>query len=174
MSVSMDDIPYTVSELAGCAGAANLQQKDLYLRRLRHWSTAGVLDTLGAQHVGTGRARRYGSEQAYIAAVLLRLADWGLSIGILKAVAKVIAIEKAKGEEISKLWEEAKRPKPFASGCVFMGLTIAVEDEPEKERISVGIRLVHGNGISTPSFYLDREDSIIVLNLTEIFARVRL
>jgi hypothetical protein len=169
----MDNLPYSVSELAACVSAAAPRRYDLYLRRLRHWGSAGVLETTGALHVGTGRSRRFRTEQAYVAAVLLRLADLGLSIGALKAVAQVIALERAKAGDTAALWEAAKRRRDaIEHGCVFAALSIAFDDAGEKP-VSVSIRLARGEeGLNTPKFYL-QEDSIVVLNLTDIFAQVK-
>jgi hypothetical protein len=171
----MERVPYSVSELAFCiAGQASQKRRDLCLRRLRHWGSAGVLETTGALHVGTGRTRQFESEQAYVAAVLLRLADWGLPIGALKAVAEALAFTRTRDRNTEELWDEAKQlQNPFKIGCVFIGLSVKLDDEEEKP-VSVGMVLQRGMGIISPSFYLDREDSIIVMNLTEIFSGVKL
>ena len=164
----MEDVPYSVSELAACVTGSSPQRRELCLRRLRHWGSHGVLATTTALHVGTGRSRRFGTEQVYIAAVLLRLADLGLSIGALKAVAQVIAIEQAKGGDNATLWEEAKRRR-----IVFMRLSIQFDDAGEKP-VSVAIGLVRGSrGLNAPDVYMD-DDTVIIMNLTEIFAGVRL
>jgi hypothetical protein len=123
-------------------------------------------------HVGTGRARRFRPEQAYLAAVLLRLADWGLSIGSLKAVADIIKSENARGSDMMALWAEAQR-RPAGPDPVFAGLAIQLDDAGDLP-VSVGIRIQHGSRLNTPPFYLDRWDSILVLNLTAIFADVQL
>ena len=167
----MYEIPYTLSELIVCVGAkASPRRHDLVSRRLRHWGSTGVLQTVGALHVGTGRSRRFGAEEAYLGALLIRLADWGLSIGALKAVAEVIRSENAKGGEMAALWREAKQP---GFDPVFAGLSVELDDAGERP-VSVGIRLEHGKRLITPSFYLDCWDSMMVLNLTEIFVGVRL
>ena len=169
----MYEIPYTLSELTVCVGAkAGPRRHDLVSRRLRHWGSTGVLQTVGALHVGTGRSRRFGTEEAYLGALLIRLADWGLSIGALKAIAEAIRSENAKGGEMAALWREAKQPG-FGFDPVFAGLSVELDDAAERP-VSVGIRLARGKRLNTPSFYLDRWDSMMVLNLTEIFVGVTL
>ena len=169
----MYEIPYTLSELTVCVGAkASPRRHDLVSRRLRHWGSTGVLQTVGALHVGTGRSRRFGAEEAYLGALLIRLADWGLSIGALKAVAEAIRSENAKGGEMAALWREAKQPG-FGFDPVFAGLAVELDDAGERP-VSVGIRLERGKRLNTPSFYLDHWDSMMVLNLTEIFVGVTL
>ena len=55
-------------------------------RRIRHWTLAGALETIGEARSGVGRHRRYTREAAYFAAVLDALADLGLPIDALKKV----------------------------------------------------------------------------------------
>jgi hypothetical protein len=97
-----------------------------------------------------------------------------VSIGALKAVAQVIALERAKAGDTAALWEAAKRRRDaIEHGCVFAALSIAFDDAGEKP-VSVSIRLVRGEeGLNTPKFYL-QEDSIVVLNLSDIFGQVKL
>jgi hypothetical protein len=173
MYCAVDEIACTLSELTRrLAADASQQRHDLVLRRLRHWSLAGALRTAGQLHTGTGRARRFEAEEVYIAAVLLRLADWGLPIGALKAVAETIRLEIDKVGETAGLWAEAKR-RSLEGHTVFAGLSVKLDDAGEKP-VSIGIRLKHGQRLNTPRFLLDHEDSIIVLNLTEVFASVKL
>jgi hypothetical protein len=168
----MDELPFNVSELADCLTAATPGRRDLYLRRLRQWGAAGVLPTVGAVHVGTGRSRRFATEQVYVAAVLLRLADLGLSIGALKAVADVLALERARGGDVAALWEEAKRPHP--AGCVFAALAVTLDDTGQKP-VSITLSVLRGRGaFNSPTFWVEADAPLIVVNLTDIFASVRL
>src|SRR5260370_15121637 len=169
----MYEIPYALSELTVCVGAKGRPRRhDLVSRRLRHWGSTGVLQTVGALHVGTGRSRRFGAEEAYLGALLIRLADWGLSIGALKAVAEMIRSENAKDGQMAALWREAK-PPPSGYGPVFAGLSVELDDAGERP-VTVCIRLESSNRLSTPSFYLQRWGSMMVLNLYEVFARAEL
>jgi len=166
---------YTVSEVASCVGAVTPRQQDLWLRRLRHWTTMGVLETLSGQHVGTGRERRYGVEAVYLAAVLLGLGDLALPIGVLKTIASAIEADLSKHGDSAELWEEAKRPpKVIGAGCVWVGLAVKIDDESAQEAVEVGIRIAKGESLMTPEFYLEQNDTIIIRNLTQIFGRVKL
>jgi hypothetical protein len=82
------------------------EDKATIIRRIRHWTLAGALLPIGATHSGTGRHRRYGSESVYEAALLNRLAEWSLPIGVLKAIATVLRQDRARGE-FKALWDEA-------------------------------------------------------------------
>jgi len=118
----MVPIDYTVSELADRVGAKSPQQRDLWLRRLRHWTTMGVLTPVGDQHTGTGHARRYGEDALYTAAALLRLGDLGLPIGSIKAVARYIADQRVEDSAFEGLWQDAKNPLPGAKAPVFLAV----------------------------------------------------
>jgi len=146
----------------------------------------GVLETLSGQHVGTGRERRYGAEAVYLAAVLLGLGDLGLPIGVLKTIASRIEADLSNDEGSAALWEEAKRPqkalpgggeeaaKALPGGCVWLGLAVKIDDESAQEAVEVGLKIARGVSLKTPEFYLDRDDTIIMRNLTKIFSRVKL
>jgi DNA-binding transcriptional MerR regulator len=158
---------YPVSHLAQCAGATTPRQQELWFRRLRHWTNAGIIETAGAQHGGTGNRRRYDPEAAYLAAVLMRLADQQLPINVLKAVADLI--ERRQGEDAA-LWEQAKRRGH--AGCIFLGLELAFDnDSGELQRAY--LRIARREALNTPKFYAQL-DVLIVLNLSVIFGGVRL
>src|SRR5260370_33234063 len=108
----MYEIPYALSELTVCVGAkASPRRHDLVSRRLRHWGSTGVLQTVGALHVGAGRSRRFGAEEAYLGALLIQLDDCGLSIGALEAVEDLIRSENAKDGETAGLWRQAMQAR---------------------------------------------------------------
>src|SRR5215472_5901257 len=161
---------YTVSEVASCVGAVTPRQQDLWLRRLRHWTTMGVLETLSGQHVGTGRERRYGVEAVYLAAVLLGLGDLGLPIGVVKTIASAIEADLSKHEDSAELWEEAKRPpKVIAAGCVWVGLAVKIDHESAQAPLELGTRIAQCARLTPPAFYLQQNDTIIIRHPTQIF-----
>jgi DNA-binding transcriptional MerR regulator len=173
----MDDtptlyLPLTVSELASCLAWGKAQRRhDLYLRRLRHWTAAGILQPVGALYPGTGQSRQFDPEQVYHAAVLFKLADHGLSIGFIKAIADVLAQTLRRADQ-GELWEEAKGLASRRGHHVFLDLSAefaAAVDKP----VTIHIGLVRGDGRAHPSFV--PEDLLrITIDLTELFAGVRL
>jgi DNA-binding transcriptional MerR regulator len=171
MSLAMDRVGYTVSELADRVGAKSPQQRDLWLRRLRHWTTMGVLAPVGDQHTGTGHARRYGEDALYTAAVLLRLGDLGLPIGSIKAVARYIGDHRVRDQEFEGLWQDAKNPRPDATKTpVFLAVMTGRGVITGGDVTSVGIDRGPGS-LLTPNYYLEGE-TVIVRNLTVDFAQV--
>ncbi len=84
------DRTLSLAELAEAVAEGQDETRDLLIRRIRHWTLAGTLPTAGSPHAGTGRHRRYSADTAYLVIVLHRLADWGLPIGVLKAVSDTI------------------------------------------------------------------------------------
>jgi hypothetical protein len=168
----MDNIPYTVSELAGCLAVGPARNRyDLYLRRLRHWAAAGILKG-NVLYPGTGQSRQFGAEEAYRASVLIRLiGDWGLSIGVLKAIADTMDLLRKRDAE-AKLWEYAKTQESRKDDHIFMDLSITLDAEGVKPT-SVSIGLVRGTGRLHPAYYPD-ESSRLSINLTDTFAAVQL
>lgn len=106
----------TASELAERVARASLlaetgDKAELVLRRIRHWTAAGALPTVGEANTGTGRHRRYARETAYLAIVLDALADRGLPIDLLKAVSQTVR-ELSAGKPPQKM----KPPKVWSQG----------------------------------------------------------
>jgi hypothetical protein len=173
--------PFTVSELASCLAWGVAQHRhDLYLRRLRHWATAGILQPIGALYPGTGQSRQFDSEEVYKSAVLLRFADWNLSIGFLKEIAGVLGQMICRDEQGEKLWEYAKtmESRKVDGDHVFLHLSILPDDATDKPA-AIWINLVRGIGRAHPAYIL-RDTSgqpltdIHTIDLTTVFAGVRL
>jgi hypothetical protein len=104
---TMDQDALTVSDLVERANPRSEAEHALWLRRLRYWSTQGILKPIGHQHEGTGRHRRYPSDEAYLAAVLLRLAMIG-PIGAISHIANRMREGLAKSGPFSEAWAAAK------------------------------------------------------------------
>lgn len=105
-------VDLTVSELAhAIAPTISGRHADpelLLIRRVRHWTLAGVLTPLGGAHSGTGRHRLYSPETVYSAAVINSLVELGLPIGVLKFVADALAgIPRTSIDPWFDLWRSA-------------------------------------------------------------------
>jgi hypothetical protein len=96
----------TVSDLVERANPGNEAERELWLRRVRYWSAQGVLKPIGEQHGGSGRHRRYDTEETYLAAVLLRLER---PIGAVSAIADFIREALSGSARFIDAWAEAKR-----------------------------------------------------------------
>jgi hypothetical protein len=170
MSMISDFGTFTVSELVARLGARSERQADLWLRRVRHWSTFGLLDPVGLQHTGSGRHRQFGVEALYVAAVLMRLADRGLPVGVLRLIASGLAKSlKGPDAEYARLWEAAKRrPKR----PIFIAFQFEPDDESALTTESALVQILEGDGLLIPRFSCEG-DAMEVLDLTAIFGRVK-
>ena len=164
----MDDEPfYPVAEIAARLGPKSERQRDLWLRRLRHWSLTGVLDPVGRRHTGTGHHRLYNTETLHIAAVLMRLADLGVPLGPLKVIAGGLAKNKDHSQAAER-WEAAKRPAQ--DGCWWICFLFSPSDHDAFDTVSVAIE--QGDGLMTPAIWAE-VDAPIFVNLTSVFSRVK-
>jgi DNA-binding transcriptional MerR regulator len=85
----------TVAELADKCSPGDKEREKIWLRRIRHWSSMGSLPPAPASREGTGHHRRYTEDTLYLAAVLLRIADLGISVSITKEIAECIHVATA-------------------------------------------------------------------------------
>jgi DNA-binding transcriptional MerR regulator len=88
------------------AVAENKQSVNRVTRLVRYWTEIGALVPSGPTHSGTGRHRRYPKSAGYYAVLLLRLADWGLSVSVLKAVGKQLP-QSVEASPSRALWSDA-------------------------------------------------------------------
>jgi hypothetical protein len=161
--------PLTLTELVtSVAGVVPLMRRELVERRLAHWSARGILQPTGPLHTGSGRSRLFDSQEAFIAAILLRLP---VAIGSVKAIAQVIRAAPAKSEEAAKRWETAQNPTRGDRKTIFAAFSIALDADGERPA-AMDFFLGEGDGLTTPRFYLQRE-SLLVVNLSDTFSRVR-
>jgi hypothetical protein len=175
MVTNTDSLPITLPELVtSVAGVVPRVRRDLVERRIAHWINRGVLKPIGQLHVGSGRSRFFDPEQAYVAALLLRLPL--LSIGGVKAVAQVVAAALAKHERTAELWAAAKdRHDTHANGAVFAGFGFLLDEAGEKPAaVYMGVeRAPNRSYFDTPSFRLEGDYSLTIINLSVTFAAVR-
>lgn len=132
----------------------------LWVRRLRHWITLGILPPSVAQ----------GSDEVFIAAILLRIASAGLPAPFIKSMSTALRTKiKRKRSKFAGIWREATSfPKP--SGIYFY-LIVHISDEGSASTVNI-------SRTDTPEHaYLGdfgpRLDTVFVLNLSEVFRMVR-
>jgi hypothetical protein len=135
-------------------------------RRIRHWTLAGALDTIGEARSGVGRHRRYARETAYFAAVLDALADLGLPIDALKKV----------GEQLRNWYREdgyARRGWDYAlagKGTVYLWTEVSLSSgDPDRDWVRVSIE--DEKSLERRKGRLPM-DAAVLLNLTAAFKRV--
>lgn len=166
----------TVSELVdkcdpsptggGDYSALTEERRRVWLRRIRHWSTMDILPPAPASRDGTGHHRRYDDEDVYIAAVLLRVADLGISIAITRDIATVLRQPgSADGDNFAECWRQAKAGKPH----IYLVIWIASDGWVFVEGVSP-----EQGGLGAVDLLLDPDDApTVILSLSKIFARIR-
>jgi DNA-binding transcriptional MerR regulator len=79
------DTQYTSTGIAeALAARLGLKAKVDTARMIRHYTSSGLLKTVGAVHTGTGRKRVYSEDAVLQAGVLLRLNRLGVPVGVVK------------------------------------------------------------------------------------------
>jgi hypothetical protein len=74
-----------VSDLADALAITHkLGDRDEVMRRLRYFTSEGLLETIGSVHTGSGRKRLYSPSALIKAVVLLRLFQSGATVGVMK------------------------------------------------------------------------------------------
>lgn len=156
----------TVPQLAEVCGPLDGKGKldadrfRLWIRRLRHWIT---LDILPANVAG-------GSDDMYIAAILLRVADTGVPAPLIKSLsAELHAKIGRKRTGFAKIWREATgTPRPSGT---FHYLIVQVSEEGTASKVGI-------SRTDTPkeAFLGDfgpRLDAAFLVNLSAVFQVVR-
>jgi hypothetical protein len=157
----------TVPQLAEVCGPLDGKGKQLdadrlrlWIRRLRHWITLGILPSSVAQD----------SDDVYIAAILLRIADTGLPATLIKSLSAELHAKVGRTRTgFARIWREAtgnQRP----SG-IFHYLIVQVSEEGTASKVSI-------SRTDTPkAAYLGdfgpRLDTAFIVNLSEVFRILR-
>jgi DNA-binding transcriptional MerR regulator len=159
----------TLAEVAAAvADDPSPEARDLCIRRVRHWGSHGVLETAGEVFTGSGRYRRFAPETTYMAKVLLRLADAGLSLRQLKAVAASIALSRAASKEVADRWDEAIKAPPGSRIIARCG----VGGGANGRLLDLTFKLCRdAPDVAAPT---EQERLVILIDLTRAFAEVRL
>src|SRR5690349_4461544 len=116
----------SVAQLVDRTAPPTENQVALWQRRVRLWSDAGILTTVGP-HEGTGKHRRYSDSVVYLAAVLLRISDFVTETSTLKRIA--ISIQASlKGRNFSRMWRDAINGK---RGTCYISFSLRADYYPE-------------------------------------------
>lgn len=143
-------------------------------RRIRHWTLAGALQTVGEVHSGVGRHRRYSTDAVYFAAILDALADGGLPLEALKLVA----------EQLRKWWAEVGDGRNGRGGLDYAiagkgvaALYLCVEvrlstGDPSRDWVRVSLADAKNLSEQLTRKGRLREPFVSMLNLTDVLKRV--
>lgn len=135
------------------------------LRQVRHWTASSLLEMAGPLHVGQGRARTYENQAVYTAAILLAFATYDVPIAILSLVSRYVHNLRAS-------------PKTA------IVMAQAIEGHEQVYLCFNHEGIAEGGDVLDPRaslFYAEQSeaalgtgDHAIVVNLTKIFAKVRM
>jgi len=132
----------------------------LWIRRLRHWITLGILPTNVA----------HDSDDVYIAAILLRIADSGLPAPLIKSVSGELHSKIGRRRTgFAKIWREATGlPRPSK---VNYYLIVQISEEGTASKLGI-------SSTTTPKEaylgdFAPRLDAAFLINLSEVFRVVR-
>src|SRR5438128_1649265 len=101
-----------VSEFVDRCAPPTEDHRPTWIRRCQLWPDAGILPMPTPQTRGSGRRRRVYREDAVpLAAVLLRLSDWGTDTNVLQAISsRLQVISKGRGK-FARFWRDAVQGK---------------------------------------------------------------
>lgn len=106
-----------VSDLANVLAITHkLGEREEIMRRLRYFTSEGLLETVGSVHTGSGRKRLYPPSAVMKSVLLLRLFQSGATVGVMKSYASALenfTMKVYKTKDLSKACQGLGRPAIF-------------------------------------------------------------
>src|SRR5262249_22618152 len=99
----------TIKQLVRRCAPPNEQRVDPWARRLRHWAVQGMLPVAQPGR-GSRNARVFSPDAVYLAATLLRIADFGFETNILASISNFIQNNTSGNGRFARLWRRAAKP----------------------------------------------------------------
>jgi hypothetical protein len=101
-----------VSEFVDRCAPPSEDYRPTWIRRCQLWPDAGILPTPAPQPKGSGRRRRvYSEDTVPLAAVLLRLSDWGIETSLLQEIASELQVISRGRGKFARFWRDAVQGK---------------------------------------------------------------
>jgi hypothetical protein len=160
----------TVSELVDRAAPPTEDHRSVWLRRARLWSVGDILPTATPQG-GARKHRVYRESTVFLAAILFRISDFGVTTEILRELSLILK-DAGQGKTASdRAWRRIKRgvPTRYRARDGFIeivgGAYISVKLPRKGEPIQVGFT---DKGLST--HLIPKDDApAIILNLAKLW-----
>jgi hypothetical protein len=150
---------FTISGLVDHSAPFSAEQRAAWAKDAKHWSLASqVLPTPPTARRGSGRHRRYREEDAFVMAIIFRLADMAQPIGVLHAISQYL-----QEQEGTELWEKAK----LGNTDLRVFLSIIFYDEEPFPSIDPG------PFSDFPGSTEHGIDGMILMDISAVFAKVR-
>lgn len=165
-------LPMKVKELSRVVADPRYDDPDLVMRQLRHWTNLGLLTPRAGTFTGTGTHRDYDAESARRAAILVRFAALGLSVGVLRTV--VIVLDRELNEKTDGEGQDLWRRAIDGSGVVYLGIRFVIVPGAETATEAVLFLVTpaeYSAGTGYPS-ELPQALPTIWLDLTDLFGGV--
>lgn len=172
----MDRNLYSVKEVAALIARGPADQSSKLIRQIRHWTTSDLLAPVGGKETGTGVSRMYDANGVRCAAILQEISRYGIPLDRLGALREWVgtlydsddwetAISGKNDVFLSMSWDAV------ASGS-FWQIGIG---EPKWDALRKDLSPTKGKLIDGGDFFILPMDitSSIVINLTKIFARLK-
>jgi hypothetical protein len=148
----------TVSELVHRAAPPTEDHRALWLRRARLWSVGNILP-MAAPQGGTRKHRSYSENTIFLAAILFRISDLGITAEILREISAILQSADNGRSRFDRSWRRMKQGTSLIDGD-FISITL-----PRPGRSLWIILTEHGHeALELP----DDDAPGIVLNLTKV------
>jgi hypothetical protein len=145
----------TVSELVDRAAPPTDDHRILWLRRARLWSVSGILP-VAAPQATVRKHRAYSEDAIFLAAVLFRIADLGITTRILQMISATLQEADKRSSAFARLWRRSRRGE-----VAYISVYLSRDIYPE---IWVQFSETGLSGLD-----LDDDGPAIVLNLEKVF-----
>jgi hypothetical protein len=119
----------TIKQLVRRCAPPNEHRVGLWERRLRHWAVQGILPVAQPGR-GSRNARMFGAKAVYLAAVLLRISDFGLETNILAEVSSYIQTNSLGRGNFARFWQRAFRSDGDTQEYLFIYLPPETYPQP--------------------------------------------
>jgi len=165
----MSEILYSVKDLAAMTALSKDPETiTRVMRQIRHWTNHDVLHPFGPKNTGTGVSRVYDEHGARKAALLVELSRYGLAVDMLEGFD-----EWCNEAANSDHWESAARHQ----GPFYIGVTWRLEDGGKARWRVFDDMEFDAMMLGDEEFVRDdpnflRFSSLILINMTEVFARI--
>jgi hypothetical protein len=161
----------TVSELVDRAAPPTEGHRTVWLRRARLWSVGDILPTATPQG-GTRKHRVYSESTVFLAAVLFRISDFGVTTDILRDISDCLQNADQGRAGFSRAWHRIKRGIPIKygvrDGSIYIGsgaYILITLPRPGRPRMQYALTDRGPEGVPLP-----QDDApAIVLNLTRLW-----
>jgi hypothetical protein len=148
----------TVSELVHRAAPPTEDHRALWLRRARLWSVANILP-MAAPQGGTRKHRSYSENTIFLAAILFRISDFGITTDILREISAILQSADRGRSRFDRSWRQMKQ-----GTSLFEGNVISITLPRPGRSLWITLTEYGFEGLELP----DDDAPGIVLNLTKV------